>query len=39
VTLARVQAVEILDERGAADLRFFLQTALSQENYRASPSA
>jgi len=34
VTLARVQAVEILDERGAADLRFFLQTALSQENYR-----
>ena len=34
VTLARVQGVELLDEQGAGDLRFFLQTALSQENYR-----
>ncbi len=34
VTLARVQGVEILDERGASDLRFFLQTALSQEAFR-----
>lgn len=34
VDLGRVQGVEILDERGAGDLRFFLQTALSQENYR-----
>lgn len=34
VPLVRVQRVEILDERGAADLRFFLQTALSQEQYR-----
>ncbi len=32
--LGRVQGVEILDERGAGDLRFFLQTALSQELYR-----
>lgn len=32
--LGRVQGVEILDERGAGDLRFFLQTALTQENYR-----
>jgi hypothetical protein len=32
--LGRVQGVEILDERGASDLRFFLQTALAQENYR-----
>ena len=32
--LGRVQGVEILDERGAADLRFFLQTALTQEAYR-----
>jgi hypothetical protein len=32
--LRRVQGVELLDERGAGDLRFFLQTALSQENYR-----
>ncbi len=29
-----VQGVEILDERGASDLRFFLQTALTQEEYR-----
>ncbi len=34
VPLARLQAVEVLDERGAADLRFFLQTSLSQEEYR-----
>jgi hypothetical protein len=32
--LARVQGVEILDEQGASDLRFFLQTALSQESFR-----
>jgi hypothetical protein len=34
VSLGRVQGVEILDERGADDLRFFLQTALGQEDYR-----
>ncbi len=34
VTLSRVQGLEILDARGASDLRFFLRTALSQENYR-----
>jgi len=34
VALARVEGVEILDERGASDLRFFLQTSLSQEAYR-----
>lgn len=34
VALARVQGVEILDERGSGDLRFFLQTALSQEAFR-----
>jgi hypothetical protein len=34
VSLERVLGVEILDERGASDLRFFLQTALSQEHYR-----
>lgn len=34
VGLARVLGVEILDEQGAADLRFFLQTALGQEDYR-----
>jgi hypothetical protein len=32
--LARVQGVEILDDQGAGDLRFFLQTALSQEAFR-----
>ncbi|MFC2036969.1 hypothetical protein ACFLYD_03220 [Chloroflexota bacterium] len=32
--LGRVQGVEILDERGATDLRFFLQTALTQDEYR-----
>ena len=34
VALGRVQAVDILDERGADDLRFFLHTALTQEEYR-----
>ena len=34
VGLGRVQGVEILDDRGASDLRFFLETALSQEDYR-----
>jgi hypothetical protein len=34
VSLGRVQGVELLDERGANDLRFFLQTALTQEEYR-----
>ncbi|MBN1262116.1 MAG: hypothetical protein JXB35_15670 [Anaerolineae bacterium] len=33
-SLNRVQGVIILDERGAGDLRFFLQTALSQEHTR-----
>lgn len=34
VGLERVLGAEILDERGAGDLRFFLQTALTQEDYR-----
>lgn len=34
MTLARVQGVTIHDERGAADLRFFLQVAQTQEDYR-----
>lgn len=34
VTLGRVRGVEILDERGIGDLRFFLETALTQEAYR-----
>jgi hypothetical protein len=34
VALERVQNVDILDERGAADLRFFLQTSLTQDEYR-----
>jgi hypothetical protein len=34
VSLGRVQGVEILDEQGASDLRFFLETALGQEDYR-----
>jgi hypothetical protein len=34
VGLGRVQGVEILDERGVGDLRFFLDTALTQEQYR-----
>ncbi len=32
--LKRVRGVDIVDERGAADLRFFLQVSLAQENYR-----
>ncbi|MBP8863010.1 MAG: hypothetical protein KBH71_02020 [Anaerolineae bacterium] len=32
--LGRVQGLEILDEQGGRDLRFFLQTALSQGNTR-----
>ncbi len=34
VALERVQSVDVLDERGAADLRFFLQTSLTQDEYR-----
>jgi hypothetical protein len=34
LVLGRLEGVEILDERGSADLRFFLQTALTQGNYR-----
>jgi hypothetical protein len=34
VNLGRVQGVEILDEQGAGDLRFFLESALGQEDYR-----
>jgi hypothetical protein len=34
VDLERLRAVEIIDERGAEDLRFFLRTSLSQEDYR-----
>ena len=34
LSLDDVTAVEIHDERGAADLRFFLETALTQEQYR-----
>jgi hypothetical protein len=33
-TLERVEGLHILDERGAGDLRFFLETALAQEDYR-----
>ena len=33
-SLSRVQSADILDERGAADLRFFLQVAQTQEEYR-----
>ena len=33
-TLDRVEGLDILDDRGAGDLRFFLQTALTQEDYR-----
>ena len=33
-TLGRVQGVDILDEQGAADLRFFLQVSLTQERQR-----
>ena len=31
--LGRLQGVAILDDRGVADLRFFLQTALAREQY------
>ncbi len=34
VPLGRLHAVEIRDEQGAKDLRFFLETALTQEDYR-----
>ena len=34
VSLGRVEGVEILDDRGARDLQFFLDTSLSQEDYR-----
>ena len=34
VSLGRLRGVEILDERAASDLRFFLDTALTQEDYR-----
>lgn len=34
VTLGRVQGVDILDEKGAADLQFFLQVAQTQEEQR-----
>ena len=34
VNLGRVRGVEILDTQGASDLRFFLETALGQEDYR-----
>lgn len=34
ISLNRVQSADILDERGAADLRFFLQVAQTQEEYR-----
>jgi hypothetical protein len=34
IPLERLQGVTILDERGAADLRFFLQVAQTQEDYR-----
>jgi hypothetical protein len=33
-TIERLKGLDILDERGASDLRFFLQTALTQEDYR-----
>jgi hypothetical protein len=32
--LTRVRGVEILDERGARDLEFFLESSLSEENFR-----
>lgn len=34
IALARLRGVEILSEQAAGDLRFFLQTALSQDDYR-----
>lgn len=34
VSLGRLRGVEILDERADGDLRFFLDTSLTQEDYR-----
>ena len=34
MALSRVHGVEILDDRAAGDLRFFLDTSLTQEDYR-----
>lgn len=34
VPLGRLQGVELLDEQAASDLRFFLETALSQDDFR-----
>lgn len=34
VSLGRLRGVEILDERAEGDLRFFLDTSLTQEDYR-----
>ena len=34
VRLETIRQVDILDAQGAADLRFFLETSLSQEDYR-----
>ncbi len=34
LSLGRLRGVEILDETAAGDLRFFLDTALTQEDYR-----
>ena len=34
LSLDEITDVEILDERGASDLRFFLETSLTQEQYR-----
>ncbi len=34
LTLSRIEGVELHDETAAADLRFFLQTALGQETHR-----
>lgn len=34
VPLGRIQGVQVADDKAAGDLRFFLQTSLSQENYR-----
>ena len=34
VALSEIRGVDILDERGLADLRFFLDTALTQDEYR-----
>ncbi|MEA3334786.1 MAG: hypothetical protein U9R25_02680 [Chloroflexota bacterium] len=34
ITLGRLQGLEILDQQGADDLRFFLQASLAQPNHR-----